>query len=86
MDDIDENGFNKSSEIEKKGVVWWKMPVEFLKYCVYGVSPLWIASMAAGVMGFVILDRRLHEMKNKTRGLEIKVTVEDNDSEFLLLF
>lgn len=72
---------NKSSgEIEKRSLVWWKMPMEFLKYYVVRMSPVWSVSVAAAFMGFVILGRRLYKMKKKTRGLEIKVTVDDKVS------
>ncbi|KAI3460722.1 hypothetical protein Pfo_017385 [Paulownia fortunei] len=79
---IHENGNKRSDEIEKRGVVWWKMPTEFLKYCVFRMSPVWTVSVAAAVMGFVILGRRLYKMKKKTRGLQIKVTVDDKVNEF----
>ncbi|KAI5668934.1 hypothetical protein M9H77_18787 [Catharanthus roseus] len=74
-----ENEPRKAEEVEKKPtVVWWKVPMEFLKYCVFRVSPVWTFSVAAAVMGFVILGRRLYKMKKKTpRGLELKVTMDD---------
>ncbi|KAH6775193.1 transmembrane protein [Perilla frutescens var. hirtella] len=74
---VDGRGKNNSGELEKRGVVWWKMPMEFLKYCMIRMSPVWTASVAAAVVGFVILGRRLYKMKRKTRGLEIKVAVDD---------
>ncbi|KAK6116726.1 hypothetical protein DH2020_049546 [Rehmannia glutinosa] len=73
----DDTGNKKTGEVEKRSVVWWKMPMEFLKYCVFRMSPVWAVSVAAAMMGFVILGRRLYKMKKKTRGLEIKVTVDD---------
>ncbi|KAL6498397.1 hypothetical protein OROHE_026665 [Orobanche hederae] len=74
---IDETGNKNTGELKKRGVVWWKMPVEFLKSCVFRMSPVWAVSVAAAMMGFVILGRRLYKMKRKTRGLEIKVAVDD---------
>ncbi|XP_057793835.1 uncharacterized protein LOC131010359 [Salvia miltiorrhiza] len=68
---------NGGGELEKSGVVWWKMPMEFLKYCMMRMSPVWTVSVAAAFMGFVILGRRLYKMKRKTRGLQIKVAVDD---------
>ncbi|EPS65910.1 hypothetical protein M569_08867 [Genlisea aurea] len=62
---------------KKKSIVWWKMPMEFLKYYVFRMNPVWIASVAAAAMGFVILGRKLHQMKKKTRVLAINVTVND---------
>ncbi|KAL0314047.1 UNVERIFIED_CONTAM: hypothetical protein Sangu_2249100 [Sesamum angustifolium] len=73
----DDTANNKSGELEKRSLVWWKMPMQFLKYCLFRMSPMWTVSVVAAVMGFVILGRRLHQMKKKTRGLEIKVTVDD---------
>ncbi|KAL7118356.1 hypothetical protein ACP275_03G131200 [Erythranthe tilingii] len=73
----------KSGELEKRSLVWWKMPMDFLKYCVFRMSPVWTVSVAAAVMGFVILGRRLYKMKKKTRGLEIKVTVDDKVSQVM---
>ncbi|KAL8482374.1 hypothetical protein ACS0TY_027889 [Phlomoides rotata] len=74
---INNTGDKKSGELEKRSLVWWKMPMEFLKYYVVRMSPVWSISVAAAFMGFVILGRRLYKMKKKTRGLEIKVTVDD---------
>ncbi|KAL6512170.1 hypothetical protein OROGR_021767 [Orobanche gracilis] len=74
---IDETGNKNTGELKKRGVVWWKMPVEFLKSCVFRMSPVWAVSVAAAMMGFVILGRRLYKMKRKARGLEIKVSVDD---------
>ncbi|XP_059297340.1 ATG8-interacting protein 2-like isoform X1 [Lycium ferocissimum] len=69
---------------EKRSLVWWKVPLELLKYCVFRVRPMWAFSVAAAVMGFVILGRRLHKMKKKTKGLELKVTVDDKKvSQFM---
>lgn len=74
----------EAEEEKKKAVVWWKVPIEFLKYCVFRASPVWSLSVAAAVMGFVILGRRLYKMKKKTRGLEIKVTMDDKKiSQFM---
>ncbi|KAL1533946.1 hypothetical protein AAHA92_33753 [Salvia divinorum] len=68
---------NGGGELEKSGLVWWKMPMEFLKYCMMRMSPVWTVSVAAAFMGFVILWRRLYKMKRKTKGLQIKVVVDD---------
>ncbi|CAK9186690.1 unnamed protein product [Ilex paraguariensis] len=64
-------------EEENRSLVWWKLPMEFLKYCVFRVSPVWSLSVAVTVMGFVILGRRLYKMKRKSQVLELKVTVDD---------
>lgn len=53
-----------------------------VKYCVSRVSPVWIVSVAAAVLGIVILGRNLYKMKKKSRELEIKFTVDDKVSYF----
>ncbi|KAG6431932.1 hypothetical protein SASPL_103504 [Salvia splendens] len=68
---------NGGGELEKSGVVWWKMPMEFLKYCMMRMNPVWTVSLAAAFMGFVILGRRLYKMKRKSKGLKINVAVDD---------
>ncbi|KAL2520269.1 hypothetical protein Fot_24192 [Forsythia ovata] len=81
---MNENGDHINGEIGKRSVVWWKMPIEILKYCVSRMSPVWVVSVAAAVMGFVILGRSLYKMKKKSRGLEIKVTIDDKKvSQFM---
>ena len=65
-------------------VVWWKLPFEFLKYCAFRVSPAWTFSVAAAVMGFIILGRRLYKMKRKSQSLQLKVTMDDKKvSQFM---
>ncbi|KAM7473053.1 hypothetical protein LguiA_011236 [Lonicera macranthoides] len=71
-------------EEEKMSVVWWKLPLELLRYCVFRASPVWSLSVAAAVMGFVILGRRLYKMKRKSRSLQMKVTLDDKKvSQFM---
>ncbi|OVA10216.1 hypothetical protein BVC80_1595g23 [Macleaya cordata] len=80
---ISEESVN-SGEGEKRGMVWWKLPLELLKFCVFRVSPVWSFSIAAAVVGFVILRRRLHKMKRKSQSIALKVTVEDKKvSQFM---
>ncbi|XP_076899587.1 uncharacterized protein LOC143553473 [Bidens hawaiensis] len=66
-------------EIEKNSVVavWWKLPVDLLKYCLFKASPVWTFSVAAAMMGVMILGRRLYKMKQRTRTLQLKVAVDD---------
>ncbi|KAI3836198.1 hypothetical protein MKX03_028177 [Papaver bracteatum] len=66
------------------GNVWWKLPLELLKFCVFRVSPVWSVSIAAAVVGFVILRRRLFRMKHKTQRIALNVTLEDKKvSQFM---
>ncbi|KAE8679247.1 O-acyltransferase WSD1-like [Hibiscus syriacus] len=72
------------NEGDKKKVAWWKVPFELLRYCVFRVSPAWSFSIAAAVMGFVILGLRLYKMKRKSSSLQIKVTLDDKKvSQFM---
>ncbi|KAK8591823.1 hypothetical protein V6N13_031849 [Hibiscus sabdariffa] len=69
---------------DKKKVAWWKVPFELLRYCALRVSPAWSFSVAAAVMGFVILGRRLYKMKRKSSSLQLKVTMDDKKvSQFM---
>lgn len=72
-------------EGEKRMVLWWKVPLEVLKYCVFKVSPVWSFSVAAAVMGLVILGRRLYRMKRKSQSLQLKVALDDKVSYCNLL-
>ncbi|KAI8005222.1 AP2-like ethylene-responsive transcription factor TOE2 [Camellia lanceoleosa] len=40
-------------------------------------NPAWTISVAAAVMGFVILGRRLYKMKRKSQSLQLKVAMDD---------
>ncbi|KAG1363647.1 ATG8-interacting protein 2 [Cocos nucifera] len=62
---------------EKMGMVWWKLPLEFLKLCVFRVKPVWSISIAAAILGLVILGRRLHKMKHKSRSISLKISIDD---------
>lgn len=64
-------------EERNKVAVWWKLPLDLLKYCLFKASPVWSLSVAAAMMGVVILGRRLYKMKQKTRTLQLKVIVDD---------
>lgn len=65
---------------EKRKVVWWKVPFEVLKYCMFRAGPVWSFSVAAAVMGFIILGRKLYKMKRKSPSLLLKVTLDDKVS------
>ncbi|XP_010927857.2 uncharacterized protein [Elaeis guineensis] len=64
-------------EEEKMGMVWWKLPLEFLKFCVFRVKPVWSISIAAAILGLVMLGRRLHKMKHKSRSISLKISIDD---------
>ncbi|KAF3667216.1 hypothetical protein FXO38_08719 [Capsicum annuum] len=70
---------------KRRSIVWWKVPIQLVKYCAFRVStPVWTISVAAAVMAFLIVGRRLYKMKKKAKAaLQLKVTVDDkNISQF----
>lgn len=67
----------KSGDVDKKRVVWWKLPLELLKFCAFRISPIWSFSIAAAVMGFVILGRKLYKLKHKSKSIQLKVSMDD---------
>ncbi|KAL5995485.1 hypothetical protein ACLOJK_025547 [Asimina triloba] len=62
---------------EEKTATWWKFPLEFLKFCVFRVSPVWSISIAAAVFGIAILRKRLHRMKRKSQSIPLNVSVDE---------
>nr|GEV48455.1 transmembrane protein [Tanacetum cinerariifolium] len=62
---------------EDRVMVWWKLPMDLLKYCLFKASPVWSLSVAAAMMGVVLLGRRLYNMTHKTRTLQLKVAMDD---------
>ncbi|KAI4357301.1 hypothetical protein L6164_001260 [Bauhinia variegata] len=72
-----QSGLKPDGEGDKRRIVWWKVPLEVLRYCVFRVSPVWSFSVAAAFVGFIILGRRLYKMKRKSQSLKLKVTVDD---------
>ncbi|KAL5571742.1 hypothetical protein UlMin_021339 [Ulmus minor] len=81
---IEEVKSNPKSEGGGEKVAWWKVPLEVLKYCALRVSPVWTFSVAAAVLGFVILGRRLYKMKRRSQSLQLKVTMDDKKvSQFM---
>lgn len=81
-------GETEVSKVEEKGkksgMVWWKFPIELLRYCVFK-GPVWTVSVAAAFMGFVILGRRLYKMKKKkSMDLRPRITMDDKKiSQFM---
>ncbi|XP_077231605.1 uncharacterized protein LOC143864711 isoform X2 [Tasmannia lanceolata] len=76
----DETGNGANGDGEKKRMIWWKLPLELLKFCAFRVSPVWSFSIAAAVMGFVLLGKRLYTMKRKARSIPLKVSMDDKDT------
>ncbi|CAM8989187.1 unnamed protein product [Rhodiola kirilowii] len=76
MDGKTEEEVDLPVEVGKKALIWWKLPMELVKFCVFRVNPLWSISVAAAMVGVFIMRRRLHMMKRKTKSLQMKVTVD----------
>ncbi|XP_022932460.1 uncharacterized protein LOC111438869 isoform X2 [Cucurbita moschata] len=62
---------------DQRKVVWWKVPFDVLKYCMFKASPVWSFSLAAAVMGFIILGRKLYKLKRKSQSLHLKVILNE---------
>ncbi|KAJ0960713.1 hypothetical protein J5N97_001409 [Dioscorea zingiberensis] len=69
---------------EKKGPVWWKMPIELLKFYLLRVRPSWSVSILAAIVGAVMLGRRLYKMKQKSRTVPLKVTLDDKKASLFM--
>nr|CAB3446915.1 unnamed protein product [Digitaria exilis] len=63
---------------DKQVVVWWRLPFRLLHYCAWKVKPVWSFSVAAALLGLVVLGRRMYRMKRKAKGLpQIKIAFDD---------
>ncbi|XP_062073151.1 uncharacterized protein LOC133777518 isoform X2 [Humulus lupulus] len=83
IDEMKPEDKSNDGKVEKRAVAWWKVPFEVLKYCAFRVSPVWTFSVAAAMLGIVMLGRRLYKMKRKSRSLQLKVTMDDKVSQFM---
>ncbi|TVU29684.1 hypothetical protein EJB05_21262 [Eragrostis curvula] len=67
-----------NGEGEKQVVVWWRLPFKLLPYCAWKVKPVWSFSIAAALLGLVVLGRRMYRMKHKAKGMpQIKIAFDD---------
>ncbi|CAH8332061.1 unnamed protein product [Eruca vesicaria subsp. sativa] len=75
---VEESGANAVAvdSSKRRETVWWKMPFVLVKYCAFRIGPVWSVSMAAAVMGFLLLGRRLYNIKNKPQRIHLKVAIE----------
>jgi hypothetical protein len=70
----------------KQVVVWWRLPFKLLRYCAWNVKPAWSFSIAAALLGLVMLGRKMYRMKHKAKGLpQIKIAFDDKVS-YLVVF
>ncbi|KAH0939061.1 hypothetical protein HID58_006522 [Brassica napus] len=62
---------------KSRETVWWKIPFVLVKYYAFRIGPVWSVSMAAAVMGFVLLRRRLYHMRKKAQRIHLKVAIDE---------
>lgn len=70
---------------EKKVFIWWKLPMDLLKLCASRVRPVWSISIAAAVIGILMVGRKLYKMKHKSRRTPLKFSFEDKVRDFSIL-
>ncbi|KAL0730819.1 hypothetical protein Bca4012_026913 [Brassica carinata] len=68
---------SSGDQSKSRETVWWKMPFVLVKYYAFRIGPVWSVSMAAAVMGFVLLGRRLYHMKKKAQRFHLKVAIDE---------
>lgn len=87
-EEVEESGLRVSGDGvggEKKGVAWWKMPFEVLKFCVLRVRPLWPISVAAAFVAIAMLGRKLYRMKQRVRSVPMRIAMDDKKvSQFMV--
>ncbi|XP_072965108.1 uncharacterized protein [Typha angustifolia] len=69
---------------KKKEKVWWKLPLEVLNFCLFRMKPVWSISIAAAMIGFAMLVKRLYKMKQKSRSIPpLKISLDEKkESQF----
>ncbi|CAH8282630.1 unnamed protein product [Eruca vesicaria subsp. sativa] len=72
-----DSAVRSGDESKRREIVWWKMPFVLVKYYAFRIGPVWSVSMAAAVMGFVLLGRRLYHMKKKAQRFHLKVAIDE---------
>ncbi|KAI0494246.1 hypothetical protein KFK09_024378 [Dendrobium nobile] len=71
------------TEGEKREKIWWKVPLGLLKYFLVGMRPVWSVSVAAAVVGIVVLWKKLYRMKQKSRRIPLKLAIDDKKASQL---
>ncbi|KAJ1279550.1 hypothetical protein BS78_04G164000 [Paspalum vaginatum] len=68
----------RTGEGDKQVAVWWRLPLRLLHFCAWKVKPVWSFSIAAALLGLLVLGRRMYRMKRKAKGLpQIKIAFDD---------
>ncbi|KAL5211705.1 hypothetical protein ABZP36_022552 [Zizania latifolia] len=67
-----------AGEGERRVAVWWRLPFRLLQGCAWKVKPIWSFSIAAALLGLVVLGRRMYRMRRQAQGLpQIKIAFDD---------
>lgn len=80
------------SKGENALLAWWKVPIEVVKYCIFGVRPVWSISVAMGFLGFLMFSRsyylyKMRQKDSKTRpALKVRFDEKVRSSFLLCLF
>jgi hypothetical protein len=71
---------DEKKQIEKRWDAWWKFPFEMIKLCVCRIRPVWSFSVAAAILGAVILGRKLlksGEQYKSTAPMPLKTVLDE---------
>ncbi|WOL17898.1 hypothetical protein Cni_G26691 [Canna indica] len=68
---------------EMRGVVWWKLPFELLKFYAFKVKPVWSVSVAAAILGVWMLRKRLYRMKRKAKSIPLMISLDEKKASQL---
>ncbi|XP_074576990.1 uncharacterized protein LOC141833441 [Curcuma longa] len=71
--DSHNNCLNKANGGEKRETVWWKFPFQLIKFCALKAKPVWSISIAAAILGLLMLGKRLYKMKEKSRSIPFRI-------------
>ncbi|KAG6531586.1 uncharacterized protein LOC122052243 [Zingiber officinale] len=81
--DSQNNCLNKASGGERRETVWWKFPFMLLKFCALKAKPVWLISIAAAILGFMMLGKRLYSMKEKSRSVPFRIILDEKKASQL---
>ncbi|WOK96531.1 hypothetical protein Cni_G05238 [Canna indica] len=70
---------------EKRVIAWWKFPFELLKFSAFRVKPVWSISIAAAILGILVLGKRLYRIKHKSISIPLKLSLDEKVKFFLSL-
>lgn len=76
-----------SNGISSKLVLFWKLPLDLIKYCIFNMKPVWSISIAAmAVMGFVMLGKRRWYRLKKKKNQTIPVNLSFSGSKVNIIY